>query len=156
MTLAAVTAFSAPMSSPSPASLWLRLAAAIYDLFPLIALWMLTAGLFLLAAHGNIDVAHPPLGYRIALQCALLLVTAAYFVVSWSRGGQTIGMRAWRLRVIGMEGTALPWPLSLLRFAAALVALLALGLGFLWCLFQPQKRGWHDLLAGSRVVRLAR
>jgi uncharacterized RDD family membrane protein YckC len=140
----------------SPASLWLRIAAAVYDLFPLIALWMLTAGIMLLAAHGDVDVAHPPLAYRLALRSALLLVTASYFVISWMRGGQTIGMRAWRLRVVSAEGGALPWPRALLRFAIACVSLLAIGAGFLWCLLDRQGRGWHDLAARSTVVPLPR
>lgn len=140
--------------SSTPASLWLRLAAAIYDLFPLLALWMLTAALVLFAAHGNVDVAHPSLGYRLTLRAALLAVTAGYFVISWSRGGQTIGMRAWRLRVVGMDGSPLRWPRALLRFAIALVSLGALGIGFLWCLVDRERRGWHDIVARTTVVRL--
>lgn len=153
MTLTAVTEFHTAMSS-TPASLWLRLAAAIYDLFPLLALWMLTAGLVLLAAHGNVDVAHPPLAYRLGLRVALLAVTAAYFVISWSRGGQTIGMRAWRLRVVDTDGSALPWPRALLRFLVAIVSLVALGFGFLWCFVDSGKRSWHDVAARSILVRL--
>ncbi|MEP7043283.1 MAG: RDD family protein [Dokdonella sp.] len=154
MTLTAVTAHATSMPLPTPASLWLRLAAAVYDLFPLIALWMLTAGLCLLAVGGHVDLAHPPLGWRIALRVALLAVTAGYFVISWSRGGQTIGMRAWRLRVVTTAGAALPWSRALARFGAALISLLAGGLGLLWCLFERDRRGWHDLLVGTRVMRL--
>ena len=140
--------------SPTPASLWLRLAAAIYDLFPLLALWMLTAALVLLAAHGDIDVAHPPLAYRTALRAALVAVTAAYFVISWARGGQTIGMRAWRLRVIDADASRLPWPRALLRFVVAIVSFGALGVGFLWCLVDRDRRAWHDIAARSLLVRL--
>ncbi|MEO7062455.1 MAG: RDD family protein [Dokdonella sp.] len=142
------------MQSSNPASLWLRVAAVVYDLFPLIALWMVTAGLLLLATHGDIDVAHPPLAYAMALRGALLGVSAAYFVVSWGRGGQTIGMRAWRLRVVGIDGQRLPWSRALLRFAVALGSLAAFGLGFVWCLFDRQRRGWHDIAARSCLVRL--
>lgn len=142
--------------SSTPASLWLRFAAAIYDLFPLLALWMLTAGVGLLAVHGEVDVAHPSLAYRLALRSALLAVTAGYFVVSWSRGGQTIGMRAWRLRVVAAHGGALPWPRATLRFAAGVVSLLALGAGFLWCLIDRDKRAWHDIVARSACVRIAK
>lgn len=138
----------------TPASLWLRIAAALYDLFPLLALWMLTAGLALLIVHGNVDPAHPPLAWRVGLRGALLVVTAAYFVISWSRGGQTIGMRAWRLRVVDREGSPLRWPRALLRFVVACGSLLALGIGYFWCLFEPRKRGWHDLAARSVLVRL--
>lgn len=142
------------MPSSTPASLGLRIAAAVYDLFPLIALWMVTAAIALLFVHGHIDVAHPPAAFRFGLRAALFGVSAAYFVISWSRGGQTIGMRAWRLRVVGADGTPLPWPRALLRFAVALVSLLALGLGFLWCLFERERRGWHDLAARSTMLRI--
>lgn len=139
---------------PKPASLCARFAALLYDLFPLIGLWMLVAALFLLAAHGSVDAAHPPFAYRFALRGALLAVTALYFVVSWSRGGQTIGMRAWRLRVVGVDDAKLPWPRALLRFGVALLSLGACGLGFLWCLVDREHRAWHDIAAGSRVARL--
>lgn len=145
-----------PPAPPTQAPLWLRLTATVYDLFPLIALWMLTAGMFLLIVHGNVDAAHPPLAYRITLRLALLAVSAGYFVISWRRGGQTIGMRAWRLRVIAVDGGALSWSRALLRFAVAIVSLLALGLGFLWCLIDRERRGWPDLVARTRVERLPR
>ena len=123
------------MTALKSAPLWLRFAAAAYDLFPLIALWMLTAGLMLLAARGRFDIAHPPWLYRTALRAALLVVTAGYFVASWSRGGQTIGMRAWRLQVVADEGGQLTWTRASVRFAIALVSLGALGAGFFWSLF---------------------
>ena len=138
------------------APLWPRLAAAIYDLFPLIALWMLGAGLVLLAFRGRVDLAHPPFAYQAVLRATLLLLSALYFVLSWSRGGQTIGMRAWRLRVVDAGGGALAWPRALLRFVLALVSLSALGLGFLWCLVDHDRRGWHDLASRSRLVRTGR
>jgi uncharacterized RDD family membrane protein YckC len=140
--------------SSTPASLWLRIAAGIYDLFPLIALWMLTAGLALLVAHGDVDLAHPTLAWRLGLRVALFVVTAAYFVISWARGGQTIGMRAWRLRIVDADGKPLGWPRALLRFVVACVSLLVAGVGFLWCLVDQRKRGWHDLAARSVLVRL--
>ena len=141
------------MPHASPAPLHLRLAALAYDLFPLAALWMATAALFLFGAHGDVDAAHPPAIYRLGLQLALLAVTASYFVFSWSRGGQTIGMRAWRIRIAAAEGGILPWPRALLRFIVALVSLGALGLGFLWCLFDRERRAWHDLVARATCIR---
>jgi uncharacterized RDD family membrane protein YckC len=145
-----------PYMTSTPASLWLRLAAAVYDLFPLIALWMATAGLALLLVQGGVDLAHPTNAWLIGLRSALAFVTAAYFVISWARGGQTIGMRAWRLRVVGEDGAALPWPRVLLRFVIACVSLGALGLGFVWCLVDTRKRSWHDIAAQSVLVRLSK
>lgn len=140
--------------SSTPASLLLRIAAGIYDLFPLAALWMVTAGVALLAVHGEVDLAHPSLGWRVGLRGALIAVTAAYFVISWAKGGQTIGMRAWRLRIVDRDGRALGWARAVVRFLVACVSLLALGIGFAWCLFDRQKRGWHDIAAASVLVRL--
>jgi uncharacterized RDD family membrane protein YckC len=137
----------------SPAPLRLRVAAAAYDLLPLVGLWMLVAAAFLLAVRGGIDATHPPAAYRFALRGALLAVTAAYFVASWARGGQTLGMRAWRIRVMAGDGHALPWPRALLRFAVALLSLGAAGIGFFWCLFDRDRRAWHDLAARSVLLR---
>ena len=142
------------MPPATPAPLWLRLAAAVYDLFPLIGLWMLTVGLAMLAVHGGVDVAHPSPLYRNGLRAALLAVTAAYFVLSWVRGGQTIGMRAWRLRVVSADGAPLTWRRALARFLLALCSLAALGLGYVWCAIDARRRGWHDIACRSTVVRL--
>lgn len=147
---------SSSAATQEPAPLWRRLAALGYDLMPLLALWMLTAGLVLLAFHGEVDVAHQPPLYHFSLQAALLVVTAAYFVVSWTRGGQTIGMRAWRIRVVDAEGKPPGWGRALLRFAVALPATAIAGAGFMWCLIDRDRRAGHDLAAGTRLVRVPR
>jgi len=84
---------------------------------------------------------------------AVFVVTAAYFVASWSGGVQAIGIRVWRTHVATADGCALPWPQSLLRFAIALLSSLALGLGFLLFLVDRERRGWHDLAGGSHTLR---
>jgi uncharacterized RDD family membrane protein YckC len=117
---------------------------------------MLTAGIALLVVRGNVDLAQPPLGWQIALRAALFVVTAAYFVISWTRGGQTIGMRAWRLRIVDADGNALDATHAIVRFIVACISLLALGAGYFWCLVDRRKRGWHDLAARSVLVRLSK
>lgn len=145
------------MQPLSNAPLWLRLAALGYDLLVLVAVWMLVAGLVLFAFGGDVDVAHQPPLYHAVLQSALLLVTAAYFTVSWSRAGQTIGMRAWRLHLVdATTGRAPPLRKALLRFVVALGSALAAGIGFAWCLFDRERRGWHDIAAGTRFERRQR
>jgi len=143
------------MSATDPAApLWIRLFAMVYDAFVLVALWMLVAALVLAAFRGEVDVARQPPLYHFALQSALLVVTAAYFVISWSRGGQTIGMRAWRLRVLGTDGKPPPPMRALLRFAVAIASALAAGVGFLWCTVDRERRGWHDIVSATRLVRV--
>jgi uncharacterized RDD family membrane protein YckC len=147
---------ASPTGARIPARLRVRLAAAIYDLLPLVGLWFATAAAVLLALHGNVDVVHPSPIHRASLRISLIAVTAAYFVASWVRGGQTIGMRAWRLRVVAAEGGALPWPRALARFAVSIRSLAALGLGYAWCLVDAKRRTWHDLASRSAVVVVPR
>jgi len=133
------------------APFWRRLAALSYDLLVLIAIWMFAAALVLLAFGGAVDVADQPPLYHALLQGVLLGLTAIYFVVSWSRGGQTIGMRAWRVRIVDSAGRSPGARNSLFRFAFALVSLIA-GFGFIWCLFDNDRRAWHDVMAKTRMV----
>ena len=102
-------------------------AAAGYDLLPLIGLWFVAAVLALAVTGGALDT-HTFTG-KLLVQGFALALSAAYFVVSWTRGGQTIGMRAWKLRVVDASGAPLRWSQAVLRFAIALVSLAALGAG---------------------------
>lgn len=143
------------MSDLVPVPLWRRLAAALYDGFAVLALWMFVAALVLLLFPGRVDLAQPPPFYNAVLRSALFAATALYYVLSWLRGGQTIGGRAWQLRVVDADGGTLNTPRALLRFAIALVSWSAAGLGFLWCLVDRQRRSWHDLAAGTLVAHQA-
>jgi uncharacterized RDD family membrane protein YckC len=132
-----------------PAPLWRRLASAAYDALVLIAICMVVvmADLFLRGAAG--------LPYKASvLRALLLLATALFCGVSWTRGGQTLGMRAWRLQLRRSDGGPVRWPTALSRFAFAWLAWLPLGLGVLWCALDARKRAWHDILSGTEVVLL--
>jgi uncharacterized RDD family membrane protein YckC len=92
-------------------------------------------------------------GMPVALAVALaLLCGAAFFVAFWSLIGQTPGMRflSIRLSVDGSREVGLPR--ALVRILAVPLALLPLGVGLLWVLISPTRRGWHDHLAGTTVV----
>jgi uncharacterized RDD family membrane protein YckC len=66
--------------------------------------------------------------------------------------GQTAGKRLLRLRVISSRGSA-PGPLlGCVRFVALLLSLLPVGFGWLWCLFDRERRALHDHLAGTYVI----
>ncbi len=124
----------------------------LYDIFSLIALWMITAFVCLeaMARFGKLDATHAPWWEQLTL----LAVTAAYFVISWTRIGQTIGMRAWRLRLQREDGERIAVWRALARFFLAIVSLVVSGIGFWWALFDPQKRTLHDRLCGTVMVRL--
>lgn len=82
---------------------------------------------------------------------SLLLVTGAYYVVSWVRGGQTLGMRAWRLHVVPNHGSKLSVRNAVLRFAAMLISIVCAGVGVVWALVERDRRMWHDLASHSQI-----
>jgi len=135
-----------------PAHLGWRPIAAVYDLLPVLALCFLATVLALALTGGALDVHR--LADKLLVQALALLASAAYFALSWSRGGQTIGMKPWRLRVVRNDGESTDLAHALLRFAVALVSLAALGIGFWWALFDAQRRTWHDIAAGTVMVRM--
>lgn len=128
------------------------MAAIIYDLFPLAGIWF-ACGVLGVALNGG--KAPEPSSIGAWVQFALLLgASYAYFMISWRRGGQTLGMRAWRLRLVDSAGR--PPKLSALstRFALAPLSWLAAGLGMLWALVDAERRCWHDIGSGTLLVRL--
>lgn len=131
---------------PYPASLWRRLAAAVYDLFLLLAVWFI-AVLALLPFTGG----QAPAGDSLWFRAYVLFVPCLFFGWFWTHGGQTLGMKAWRMRLRRGDGTAVTWEAALLRYLGAWIAWPSV-IGMLWVLFDPQRRGWQDLLSGTEVV----
>jgi len=126
----------------------------LYDSLLLAAVLMIGTALFLPLTHGEaIRAATHPL-LRLAYQAAMLGLIVAFFGMFWTRSGQTLGMASWRLKVMREDGGRLTWTDTVLRLAAAALSLLPLGLGFLWILFDRDRRAWHDRLSRTRVVLL--
>ena len=135
-------------SAPAPtAGVMRRIAAGCYDALLLGAIWML-ATLAIVALRGGEPVPPGQLGYQLLL----LGATALFFITSWLYGGQTLGMRAWRLRVERQSGGPLDARTGIVRFIGGLLSVLACGLGLLWLWIDRDELTWHDRLAGTRVV----
>ena len=129
--------------------LWRRLAAIFYDSWLVAALWLLGATVDTFVRMGlGLDTA----GNHLPLQLYLLLSPMAFFSWFWIHGGQTLGMRAWRLKLLSRDGSRVGLRQALIRCAGALLSLLALGLGYLWVLLDRDGRSWHDRLSGTQLV----
>jgi uncharacterized RDD family membrane protein YckC len=147
------------MPSPSPqatagydaptAGVLRRLAAGCYDALLLGALWM-AATLVVVAVRGGQPVPAGEPGYQLLL----IAIAALFFITSWLRGGQTLGMRAWRLRVERESGEALDSRAGILRFLGGLLSVATGGIGLLWLWVDRDELTWHDRLAGTRVIVL--
>ena len=140
-----------PTESPAPprALVGWRLLALAYDFFPMLAMWFITAGVFT-AIHRDAVRG----GWLGLLEFAVMwLLAGAYAVASWRRGGQTLGMRPWRLQVIAADGNAPSWRALGVRYAVATASLLLGGLGFWWAWLDRERLTWHDHASGTRMIR---
>jgi uncharacterized RDD family membrane protein YckC len=121
-----------------------RMAAMLYDALLLAAVLFL-ATLFLLpfVPGGVVEPGNIP--YMIYL----LLVAWLYFAWSWTHGGQTLGMRAWRLRLRRRDGGDVSFADATRRFASACLSWLPCGAGYLWAILDPERLALHDRLSGT-------
>jgi len=86
-------------------------------------------------------------------QVWLLGVLAAYFAYCWQRGGQTLAMKTWRIRVARRDGSPLSAREAVARFALAVWSLCLFGAGFWWGFIDRERQFLHDRLVGSRLYR---
>ncbi|NND64783.1 MAG: RDD family protein [Gammaproteobacteria bacterium] len=125
-----------------------RLAAAVYDAFLLLAVWLMATAIAI-GFRGGKTIPPGEIWYQIYL----ILVMLLFFTFFWWRGGQTLGMKAWHLRVVRPDQTPILLQQSLLRSMAMLLTIASLGVGFLWIIYDKKRRTWHDIIANTIVVR---
>ena len=90
----------------------------------------------------------------VVLLIVMLLLNLGYFPYFWQRSGQTPGMRPFDLWVVrDQDGSAFGWGTALLRLVGLYVASAVFYLGFIWIFIDQRHRGWHDLIAGTVVIR---
>lgn len=149
-----------------PAPVWRRLAAFAYDALLLAAMWMIAA---MAITVTNQLMPIPSSGGLMRL--AMGLIGLAFFCWFWVHGGQTLGMRAWRLRVQHLNGAPVRPTASMLRYMAGLLPVICASYGvarfgtpalaivliaYLPCFFDARRRAFNDLIAGTQVLLLAR
>lgn len=131
-----------------PAGLFRRLGAAFYDLLLVIALLMLVTGILLIFNGGEAIAQDNPF-YPLFLLMICFLFNGWF----WTHGGQTLGMRAWRLQVQNEDGYTLTWQQAAVRFACAIAAWVSI-VGILWSLIDREKRALHDILSRTELRRV--
>lgn len=140
-------------ATTTDAGLLRRLIAMVYDAFLLIALFALVS-LPIVIALGKEHSINDNWVILLLYRLALLLTAYLFFGWFWTHGGQTLGMRAWRLQTLKRDGSPMDWTSSGKRFLAVLLSWASLGLGYLWMLIDRDQLTWHDRLSGTRVVQL--
>ncbi len=120
------------------------MAVMIYDGLLLIALWMIAAIIVIIPLDAAVTPGNP------LFQIYLLIVAWLYFAICW-RKGQTLGMKAWNVRLIARQ-PVISWTATLVRFVVAVASLFSFGLGFIWSIFHPRRATWHDLASGTFLI----
>jgi len=125
-----------------------RLMVMLYDSLIILGLLMLASALAL--PFGNLEkIAFRDLWFTLWL----LLVCFIYLAGCWRYPGMTVGMRAWRVRLIDADGGDVSWLRCGLRFITGFASIGVFGLGLLWSLFDRKKRCWHDLAGHTLLVK---
>ena len=154
-----------------PAGILRRLAALFYDGLLLFSVIFVATALLLPFTGGEAIEAG-----SFFLRAYLLTIAFLFFAWFWTHGGQTLGMRAWRLRLVCQDGGRLGWGNALLRYLCGLGLLVPLFAGlilqpahearsavvvlgvlpplaaFLWIRRDSKRRAWHDRASGTRVI----
>jgi uncharacterized RDD family membrane protein YckC len=134
-----------------PAGIRRRGAALAVDLIVVAILWAIGMQLATALAKlaPRLDLAAQAFG-----RTWQLVVPVAYFVLSHGTGGQTMGKRLLGARVIDQGGAPIGYLRALGRCVATLAAAMPFGIGLAVAGFRRDRRGLHDFLAGTRVVRV--
>jgi uncharacterized RDD family membrane protein YckC len=132
-----------------PAGIGRRLGAMVYDVLLIIAIWMMTLFVWVLVNDGEAV-------RGVAVQLVLAAELVGFYLFFWSRQGQTLGMAAWRIKVVDLDGNPPAFKQLLIRIAAAPLSLLSCGIGYLWFYLGERRQTWHDRLSGTMVVHLPR
>ncbi|MFN3712708.1 MAG: RDD family protein [Alcanivoracaceae bacterium] len=142
-----------------PAPLWRRLMAMFYDGLLLVAVWFAAAGvlvwLYPKTGLPMDDVNGVEVPTRLALQGLLfpllLLITWGFYAWFWTHGGQTLGMRAWKLLSRDIHRRPMSLLQTVSRFLAGCASTLLLGIGWLMALL-PARQTLHDSLSSTETV----
>lgn len=130
-------------------------AACVYELLLLLALWMLCTWMFV-SLFGDATSHYK----RTFLQLFLWLVTGAYFVWCWTKTGQTLATKTWKIKLVtqnlaSQQNVNLNKRQAIIRYALASASILACGLGFIWALVDKDRLFLHDRLLKMRFISVA-
>ena len=150
-----------PQGDFPSAGLTRRLAAIFYDFLLCIALLIIVTFIYkliLMGFYGQEQLKQMSdsgaLDGDPLLSTVLFMSLFGFFAKFWTHNGQTLGMQVWGLRIQNKDGTAITLWQAMLRFLVAIGSLLLLGLGYLWVIWDKEKRTWHDIYSESLVVHL--
>lgn len=144
------------MTTPASPALPRRLMALLYDVLLVLPLIMLAV--FICMGVRNLVTGEPagdlgdPVLPAALVQAVAWLTGAGFFWSFWLKGGQTLGMQAWRIKLIDAGGGAPTLRQACIRSVGATLSAACLGAGYWWSLLDRDRCYWHDYLSGTRLI----
>jgi uncharacterized RDD family membrane protein YckC len=142
------------------AGFWIRCVASLVDgaILSVVMLVLLVAiglGAGVTAVMGDpAALAQAVLGLGAAVAAISLVIPMLYEVIFVGLRGQTPGKILLNLKVIRMDAGEVDYVKAFIRWIGKLASGFILGIGYLMAAFTTNKRALHDLIAGTRVIRL--
>jgi uncharacterized RDD family membrane protein YckC len=134
------------------AGLFRRLFAIFYDCFLLTAILFIVSAIATALNHGK--AIEPGDSLYPLFVIVIVSLSYLYFAWFWIHGGQTLGMKTWRIRIQACDNVKIDWKTAAIRFIGAVFSWGIFGLGFLWSFFDKDKRCWQDLFSHTVLIDL--
>ena len=144
--------------------------AMLYDIFLLMAILLCTSAVYTVIAvsitgdfaqHGNVqtdetlhELNPTELGWPILPVLASVYI--GFFVYFWKNTGQTLGMLVWEIKLVSNNQKPISYGQAFIRIMAAIPSVGLFGLGYIGLLLGAKNRTWHDAIAKTSVIRLAK
>jgi len=125
------------------APVWRQITAMFYDGLLITAMLFIATAILLPFTQGE---AIQSRAYPLYLVFLIFL----FYSWFWHKAGQTLGMKAWKIRIITDDGYNPGWQTSFLRLVFAVISMLCLGLGYWWQWFRGYT--WHDSVSQTRII----
>ncbi len=137
-----------------PASLLKRLGAMFYDSLLFGSVILVIGFISMLAITSLTGIENVARGSIFAKLFFIYLLVLGYLFFGWfwTHGGQTLGMRAWKLEVITFDGKPISWTQALFRYVYSIISWIPFGAGYLWMLFDKNKLAFHDSVSKTAIV----
>jgi uncharacterized RDD family membrane protein YckC len=142
------------MISGTSAGFGRRLGALLYDGVLVVALLVAFTSCAVFLNHRRAIEPATAGSWVYVYRAGLIGVIAGYYLLHWTRSGQTLGMRAWHLRAVSDSGMPMTWRAAVLRCAWGALAWAPAALGVLWLYVDPDHLALHDRLSKTRMVHL--
>jgi len=132
-----------------PVSLARRLGAMTYDFLLLLSILIIITAFIVILF--KLTPEHP---FFIIYQAIIFIISFFFYSWFWIHGGQTLGMKTWKFKITCNDGSNVNWKSATIRFVAGILSWLPFGLGFVWSMFDKEKRTWHDIASNTQLVRI--